>query len=113
MIVFAMDKGRVDYPLASRATQHWHAITTVGNGTSWMQATRPWLRPLKGQDPCRGHSSTSKRRLIYYQQDVVVPVPTGTEFTELSEQQEDRHLLLFYAASPKRGIEQTTQECIM
>ena len=33
VIVFAMDKGRVDYPIASRATQHWHAITTVGNGT--------------------------------------------------------------------------------
>jgi hypothetical protein len=24
-----MDKGRVDYPIASRATQHWHAITTA------------------------------------------------------------------------------------
>lgn len=29
VIVFAMDKGRVDYPIASRATQHWHAITTA------------------------------------------------------------------------------------
>lgn len=29
VIVFAMDKGRADYPIASRATQHWHAITTA------------------------------------------------------------------------------------
>lgn len=101
-----MDKGRVDYPIASRATQHWHAITTVGNGTSWMRRARPWLRPEGGgQDPCRGRTSTSKRRLIYFEQDVVVPVPTGFEFTRLSEQLEDRHLLLFYAASPLLGSE--------
>ena len=31
-----MDKGRVDYPLASEMTKDWHAITTVGD-PSWMR----------------------------------------------------------------------------
>lgn len=106
VIVFAMDKGRVDYPIASRATQHWHAITTVGNGTTWMKRNQPWLLPEStgGVDPCRGRTSTSKRRLIYYEQDVVVPVPTGFEWTAAADDVEDRHLLLFYAASPNSCI---------
>ncbi|CAD7946582.1 unnamed protein product [Amoebophrya sp. A25] len=36
VVPYAMDKGRVDYPLASEATQDWHAVTTVGS--------RTWLR---------------------------------------------------------------------
>ncbi|CAE7418168.1 unnamed protein product, partial [Symbiodinium sp. CCMP2456] len=106
VIVFAMDKGRVDYPMASRATQHWHAITTVGNGTTWMKRNQPWLRPESDSapDPCKGRSSTSKRRLVYYEQDVVVPVPTSFEWTPEAQQTEDRHLLVFYAASPNSCI---------
>ena len=33
-------------------------------------------------------------------QDVVVPVPTSFEWTPEAQQTEDRHLLVFYAASP-------------
>lgn len=36
VIAFAMDKGRVDYPLVSERVKNWHAVTTVGD--------RHWLR---------------------------------------------------------------------
>ncbi|CAE8714391.1 unnamed protein product, partial [Polarella glacialis] len=109
VIVLAMDKGRVDYPLVSRATQHWHAITTVGNGTTWMKRSRPWMvrDPREygtEEDACRSSTSTSKRRLIWYDQDVVVPVPTAFSFSAASEQTEDRDLLVFYAGSPNSCI---------
>jgi len=109
VIVLAMDKGRIDYPMVSRATKHWHAITTVGNGTTWMKAANPWYAPDPehygvGKDRCRGSSSMSKRRLVYYDQDVVVPVPTGFTWTEEAEQTTDRHLLAFYAGSPNSCI---------
>jgi hypothetical protein len=38
-------------------------------------------------------------------QDVVVPVPTGFEWTAAADDVEDRHLLLFYAASPSLATE--------
>ncbi|CAE7771049.1 unnamed protein product [Symbiodinium sp. KB8] len=43
-------------------------------------------------------------RLVYYEQDVVVPVPTSFEWTPEAQQTEDRHLLVFYAASPNSCI---------
>lgn len=36
-------------------------------------------------------------------EDVVVPVPTGFEWTTEADNVDDRHLLLFYAASPSLG----------
>ena len=36
VIPFAMDKGRVDYPIVSAATKTWHAVTTVG-ATTWLR----------------------------------------------------------------------------
>lgn len=71
-----------------------------------MKRNQPWLRPESdsARDPCKGRSSTSKRRLVYYEQDVVVPVPTSFEWTPEAQQTEDRHLLVFYAASPNSCI---------
>ena len=34
---------------------------------------------------------------------MVVPVPTGFEWTAAADDVEERHLLLFYAASPSLG----------
>ncbi|CAE7312712.1 unnamed protein product [Symbiodinium sp. CCMP2592] len=93
VIVFAMDKGLEMARLKLR-----HAL---GSGRN-----QPWLRPESDSapDPCKGRSSTSKRRLVYYEQDVVVPVPTSFEWTPEAQQTEDRHLLVFYAASPNSCI---------
>jgi len=112
VLVLAMDKGRVDYPLVSQATQHWHAITTVGNGTTWMQRNRPWLVPDAApggpeggrSDPCISSTSTSKRRLIFFDQDVVVPVPTAFHWEEPAAQTDTRDLLVFYAGTPNSCI---------
>eukprot|EP00933_Yihiella_yeosuensis_P044388 TRINITY_DN39499_c0_g1_i1.p1 TRINITY_DN39499_c0_g1~~TRINITY_DN39499_c0_g1_i1.p1 ORF type:complete len:409 (+),score=36.92 TRINITY_DN39499_c0_g1_i1:89-1315(+) len=110
VIVLAMDKGRVDYPMVSDATKHWHAVTTVGNGTTWMRRNQPYLEPNasrflpEGIDPCQGKTSTAQRPLIFYDQDIVVPVPTAFDWSEKAEQTESRDLLLFYAGSPNSCI---------
>lgn len=110
VIVFAMDKGRADYPLASRATSHWHAITTVGNGTFWMLNQKPWRlwdERMPFEDTggaCAGQVSTSKRKLIFYDQDVVVPVPIAFGWDELSEGTAGREILVFFAGSPNSCI---------
>ncbi|CAK0864178.1 unnamed protein product [Prorocentrum cordatum] len=105
VLVLAMDKGRVDYPLVSHATRDWHAITTVGNGTTWLQTHTPWLvqdASVYGaaEDVCSNSTSTSKRPLVFYDQDVVVPVPTAFHWGELAEETSGRGLLVFYAGSP-------------
>lgn len=112
VIVLGMDKGRVDYPLVSRATQHWHAITTVGNGTTWMRRTQPWLIATSEPsiDSCRGSTSTSKRRLVFFDQDVVVPVPTAFHWSEAAEETDGRDLLVFYAGSPNSCIRRLVVE---
>lgn len=106
VICFAMDKGRVDYPLVDGSVRHWHALTTVGD-TSWLVKTSPWMpQPLWLQertrgavDPCQNRTSVSIRSFVYYPQDVVIPVPTAFAWTERSTAT-DRRLLLFYAGSP-------------
>ncbi|CAD7973830.1 unnamed protein product [Amoebophrya sp. A120] len=60
VIPFAMDKGRVDYPIASKASAEWHAVTTVGD--------KNWLRSEAGQKllflKAAAASTTSSRRRV-------------------------------------------------
>lgn len=106
VLVLAMDKGRMDYPIVSRATAAWHAITTVGNRSFGItRDPRPWLDELGiarvgTADACAHDRGTVKRRLIFFSQDVVVPVPTGFVWREAAAETERRDLLVFYAGSP-------------
>lgn len=108
VLVLALDKGRADYPLVSRATREWHAVTTVGNGSTWMKLSDPWLVKdpslYSSLDVCDGATSTSKRRLVFYDQDIVVPVPTAFHWGSASESTHARDLLVFYAGSPNSCI---------
>lgn len=107
VLVLALDKGRVDYPFVSEATSNWHAITTVGNGT-WMQTVRPWLhdkpRFADEEDVCHNQTSTSKRRLVYYDQDIVVPVPTAFYWSDFSASISHRNLTVFYSGTSNSCI---------
>lgn len=104
LIVYSMDKGRVDYPMASEATADWRALTTVGNGTAWLNSWQPYVSGREDSgppNPCAG-SVEKLRRFIWYPQDVVLPVPTAFEWTPRSSKRSlaDRPRLLFFAGTP-------------
>jgi hypothetical protein len=104
LIVYSMDKGRVDYPLASAATEHWKALTTVGNGSAWLREHQPYLAesPSYGlENPCEG-TVEKLRRFIWRKQDVVLPVPISFHWTERSAKRtlSDRPRLVFFAGTP-------------
>lgn len=95
VIVYAMDKGRVDYPLASERTKDWHAITTVGSN-DWLKKNYRYfvgmeffnkMDPEKNKwdidlrqiskiqnklnlegnfDPCVNKTSISQRAFVWY-----------------------------------------------
>eukprot|EP00397_Hematodinium_sp_SG-2012_P043663 GEMP01048588.1.p1 GENE.GEMP01048588.1~~GEMP01048588.1.p1 ORF type:complete len:316 (+),score=59.16 GEMP01048588.1:192-1139(+) len=101
VIVFAMDKGRADYPLVSHETKDWIAITTVGN-PKWMATHKPWsfpLAPLEDKDPCFNNTSISRRALVWYPQDVVAPVMTTFSPTNRSGETRHRDLLFFFSGT--------------
>eukprot|EP00392_Amoebophrya_sp_AT5.2_P014027 g14163.t1 len=68
VIAFAMDKGRVDYPLVSERVKSWHAVTTVGD--------RHWLR----------------RRIGIGMEEVVDPSPQSVSVQDPSEELGQLHL---------------------
>eukprot|EP00927_Polykrikos_kofoidii_P046346 TRINITY_DN40571_c0_g1_i2.p1 TRINITY_DN40571_c0_g1~~TRINITY_DN40571_c0_g1_i2.p1 ORF type:complete len:407 (-),score=44.67 TRINITY_DN40571_c0_g1_i2:96-1316(-) len=100
LIVFSLDKGRVDYPLASAATSSWRALTTVGNGSAWLAAQQPYLLRhwAGGDDRCVG-TVERLRRFVWHSRDVVLPVPTTFSWTDRSSESR-RPTLLFYAGTP-------------
>eukprot|EP00929_Paragymnodinium_shiwhaense_P013319 TRINITY_DN121183_c0_g1_i1.p1 TRINITY_DN121183_c0_g1~~TRINITY_DN121183_c0_g1_i1.p1 ORF type:complete len:402 (-),score=48.42 TRINITY_DN121183_c0_g1_i1:552-1757(-) len=104
LIIYSMDKGRVDYPIASNETVNWRALTTVGNGSMWLSETQPFIAPsgLYAQwDRCLG-TVEKKRKFIWQAQDVVLPVPMTFEWTERSSMRDNiaRPQLMFFAGTP-------------
>lgn len=116
LIVYSMDKGRVDYPMASEATSRWRALSTVGNGTAWLGAKRPWVTERKFYPPewfhdrCGG-SLEKKRRFIWYPQDVVLPVPTVFHWTNRSSITA-RSKLVFFAGTPNSCLRRFVVESL-
>ena len=104
VVVFALDKGRADWPIVNDEIKHWHAITTVGN-SSWLH-NRPgiWSRDIASgvgtNGVCHGEAANAIRPLVVYPQDVVVPVVTSFSWNERSSITSERTILVFFAGSP-------------